>query len=506
MLYFYDGQIKRIIAQFMRVFSGFQWKSVTGELKTVPVSYGDISRQVAHIIKENSENKMPTVPKISCYMTDLEMDRKRLADATFVSKVNIRERRYTEDETGNRTYQNIQGGNYTVERLMPTPFTLHMKTDIWTSNIEQKLQLFEQIIVLFNPSLEIQANDNFLDWSSLSVVNLKSISPSSKMIPQGIETEIDVLSMAFDMPIWISPPAKVKKLGIIQKIITNVFTEDNQIDIIDELIEDQTPGTFQVVTESHRVLLLKSQNDNLFQYDLTIIRDHNNLDFTAKTETANIEDWHRYINLRGGWKPGSQIIFKLPNGYELIGVFYYNDLEADKLVVEFDPETLPKNTLFDSNGNIKGFDSNGNIIETGSFDENTASGFIDAIIDPLKYNPIEVYRKKENIPIGLRLLILNDIGSKENEDGPDAWGEYPRNTPLSDKFKKSDGIFLSESIIEYDGEKWNLIFDPSKEYDIPIFIQNTNTMIKYRWDVQSATWLKAFEGIYEPKSWSMILR
>ena len=77
--YFYDGQIRRYVTQFMRVFIGFQWKSGDGTLSSVPVMYGDMTRQVAAIIKENSENKMPNVPRIACYIGNLEMDTTRLS-------------------------------------------------------------------------------------------------------------------------------------------------------------------------------------------------------------------------------------------------------------------------------------------------------------------------------------------------------------------------------------------------------------------------------------------
>ena len=211
--YFYDGQIRRYVTQFMRIFIGFKYKTGgdTPEERHVPVMYGDLTRQVASIIKDNSENKMSTVPRVACYITGLEMDTDRLSDATFVSKVNIRERRYTDiDNDGMVEYQNVQGGNYTVERLMPTPFKLTMKADIWTSNTNQKLQLLEQILVLFNPSLEIQTTDNYIDWTSLSVINLNSTNFSSRTIPQGADTDIDICSLEFMMPIYISPPAKVK--------------------------------------------------------------------------------------------------------------------------------------------------------------------------------------------------------------------------------------------------------------------------------------------------------
>jgi hypothetical protein len=143
-----------------------------------------------------------------------------MQDPTFVSTVNIRERAF--DENG-QEYLNIQGANYTVERIMPSPYLLTFAADIWTTNTDQKFQLWEQLAVLFNPSLEIQTTDNYIDWTSLSVLTLENQVWSSRSIPQGVEQDIDILNMTFSAPIWITPPAKVKKLGIITKIISNVF-------------------------------------------------------------------------------------------------------------------------------------------------------------------------------------------------------------------------------------------------------------------------------------------
>ena len=150
----------------------------------------------------------------------MQFDRERLQDPTFVSKVHIRERAVSEDGT---EYLNTQGSNYTVERLMPTPYLATFNADIWTTNTEQKLQLWEQIVVLFNPSLEIQTTDNYIDWTSLSVVELGTQQFETRTVPQGLESDISVCSLSFTAPVWITPPAKVKKLGIITKIINNIF-------------------------------------------------------------------------------------------------------------------------------------------------------------------------------------------------------------------------------------------------------------------------------------------
>ena len=200
MQHFYDGQIRRYLTQLIRLMSNFSYEDGDKKLTQIPVMYGDITRQVGSIIRENSENKIPSAPRMGVYVTGLEMDTARLADASFISKINIRERAY--DDQG-KEYLNESGKNYTVERLMPTPYNLSVNCDIWSTNTDQKLQILEQILMLFNPSFEIQTTDNYIDWTSLSVVNLEGITFSSRSIPTGTESEIDVATLQFQTPIYI---------------------------------------------------------------------------------------------------------------------------------------------------------------------------------------------------------------------------------------------------------------------------------------------------------------
>src|SRR5210317_172457 len=222
MQHFYDGQIRRYITQIVRLMSNFSYKDGSGKLTEVPVMYGDITRQVGHILRDNSENKIPSAPRMAVYVTGLEMDTTRLADSSYVNKLNIRERAY---DSNGKEYLNTEGKNYTVERLMPTPDTLSANVDLWTTNTDQKLQLMEQILMLFNPSLEIQTTDNYVDWTSLSVVEIANINFSGRTIPMGTDSEIDVATLNFTTPIYISPPTKVKKLGVVTQIIASIYNE-----------------------------------------------------------------------------------------------------------------------------------------------------------------------------------------------------------------------------------------------------------------------------------------
>ena len=71
MQFFYDGQIRRYLVQIVRVFSNFVVKYGDGTLHQVPVSYGDPDRTAAAILRQNSENALNAVPKISIHITDL---------------------------------------------------------------------------------------------------------------------------------------------------------------------------------------------------------------------------------------------------------------------------------------------------------------------------------------------------------------------------------------------------------------------------------------------------
>jgi hypothetical protein len=472
--FFYDGQIRRYVTQFMRIFIGFKFQSNDGSLKQVPVMYGDLTKQVAQIIKENSENKMSSVPKISCYITGLELDRSRLADASFVSKVSVRGRSYEsfDDVTGEPIYDNTQGGGYTVERLMPTPFKLSMRADIWTSNTDQKLQLLEQILVLFNPSLEVQTTDNYIDWTSLSVVELTASNFSSRSIPQGTETDIDICTLDFELPIYISPPVKVKKLGVVQKIIMNMFDDDGQLKPLSELAFNSpldntdvrttsivtTPGNFGVLMLSSKTVTgVETGSYYVSALDPNEAIVESGLDIPKKT--GAVIDWNKIIPQYGKYRPGiSRIRFLQPNGYELIGTFSVNEVDSQFLVVDFDTDSEPQTDLI-----------------------------INAIINPQTFNPLATR------VAGIKYLILEDIGSTNNTDGADAWKNA----------NASDFVAAANSIIEWSGTQWTVIFDPASQTITPYYIKNLKTGVQYKWE--NNQWLKSFEGEYTAGYWSFDL-
>jgi hypothetical protein len=459
--HFYDGQVRRYIAQFIRVMSNFSYKNANGQLVQVPARYGDMTRQVAQIVKKNSENTVPSAPFISCYIKDLQFDRPRLQDPTFVSKVQIRERAF-DDDAGEYTY--TQGAGYTVERIMPSPYLITFNADIWSTNTEQKLQLWEQIAVLFNPALEFQNSDNYLDWTSLSVLTLDTMTWSSRQIPQGLDQDIDILSMSFKAPIWITPPAKVKKLDIITKIIANVH-ELAQGSVKNDY---SNPGAIYSFDGTPSRIVLTPGNFDLLVLDNVASLIHNTAEEAQYLETHpdGSPNWHTLLDLYPGqFRAGlSQLRLVKPNGLEIVAYISLDPVDDRRVILNIDPETIPPNDTIGGRTTV------------------------DAIINPETFNP-------KSPSVGTTYLILESINADTNYpnyQGPVAWQNS----------NGGDFTASANDIIQWDGSAWQIVFNSLTTEEV-VYITNTYTGIQYKWDGEQ--WMKSYEGVYRRKDWRIIL-
>jgi len=398
--YFYDEQFRRYILQFMRLFGGLLVKTGKGKdgiekFIKVPCRYADMQRMVGHILKNNSENIINSCPFITSHILTLQPDRSRTLDPLYVDKQQINERAF-DPETGK--YTDKIGNRYSVERLMPTPYTLTMQTDIWTSNADQKLQLMEQILVLFNPSIELQSSTNILDWTSLVVVELTDISWSSRGVPQGVDTQIDIGSMTFTMPVWISPPAKVYQQRVIQQITDRLhdMPTDWDPDAYD-FFGGQTFLTRDIITPLNASINVTNGQIQLLNY-AGINED----------DDGNTMDWTRYLDQYSGLK---------------------DNVTQIRLRLNADPEdgTTPNDIV----GTIAATGT-GNVVDY-TVDTDTLPGTaftVNAII-----NPHKSYPNDGTLPVaatGQKYLILDDIGAVGAANVTDAWGNLVANkTTLS---------------------------------------------------------------------------
>lgn len=452
--FFYDNQVRRFLIQFAKVFSNWQvtkGKDPAGNdiLVRVPIMYGDSSRQASTIIANNSASSLPTAPLITYYISGLEYDQRRTQDPTFIDKVAVRQRTYNQD-TGQ--YETTQGQAFTVERLMPVPYTLRVSVDFWTTNYNQKLELIEQLGTLFNPALEIQSTDNFIDWTSLSVVYQDGLTFSSRSIPQGTANPIDVMTWKFYMPIWLSTSAKVKKLGIIHKVIASIF-QGNAIDDMQD--DDLLLGTRQKITPYGYKLLLIGNSLQIVPQSQPFYPDNQSL---ALPESPNTDVyWQSVLDVYGTVKPGISQIW-LQNPYmstEIVGTIAFNPNDDRLLIYNIDPDTLPQNTL----------------------------DAVTSIINPTQKAP------EYGLPpavFGQRYLLVENIGAEGNLSGT-AWGNLIAN---------------ANDIIEFNGAEWFVSFD-SQMFGVTEYVTNLKTGIQYRF--AENVWMKSFEGWYDQGDYSIVI-
>jgi hypothetical protein len=463
--FFYDAQIRRFLLQFTRIISNFQIEygnetdgTNNAALIRVPVRYGDASRNAQVIIQENSRNSMPASPMMTFYVSSLDYDRPRMQEPYHVSKVNVRQRTY--DEVNN-TYETTQGNAFTVERLMPVPYKLGITLDIWTSNTNQKMQLLEQLLTLFNPSLEIQSTDNYLDWTSLSVVELESTTWTSRSIPINADNPIDIATIKFSLPIWISPPAKVKKLGVVERVIANMY--DSNGDLNDALLNsDLLMGTRQVITPFNwAVVLIGNKLQCLQQQDTVSEPGNDELAAPVIVPNSNLL-WPAVIDIYGVLRPGvSQIRLIQEDETEVVGTIALDPNDDRFVLFDVDTDTTPQNTLDP----------------------------IDAVINPLMSGPSDGL---DSALAGQRYLLTEDTGAADNQAPAVAWvGANGR--PL---------IAKANDIIEYADNYWQVVFR-SAGAGGGQYVSNITTGIQYEWTGES--WIKSYQGVYPGGTWRLVL-
>jgi len=450
MQYFYDEQIRKYLTQFMRILGGFSVK--TGKDRNgaesyiqVPVRYGDINRMAAHILKNQSENMINTVPFISCYVTDMTISAERRMNPTHVDKVKVYEKKF--DPVAGEYIDGEVGNTYTIERYMPVPYDLTVQVDIWTSNTDQKLQLMEQLLVLFNPSINLKVNDNPFDWSNLTYTELVNVVWSVRQVPQGTDDIIDVAAMNFTIPILINPPAKLKRQTLIHTILTEI-RRNKEGEQLDWVPSDPIPNKeWLVITFENLKLQVQIQGDQAILLNSAGGVTNQNGDPLSWVETLKPYGELRLgisnLRLRRGSDPSDP-------SQDIVAIINDIDLSQPNIAnITVDSTTLP----------------------------NVTTPAVDAIINPTKSAP------GKNLPTattGQRYLVLEDVPNTS------AWGIT--NAQAND-------------IIQYNGSSWIISF--SSISNVNAVVLNATTGLYYEW--REGQWISAVEGTYQNGWWRLYL-
>lgn len=426
--FWYDAQIKRFLEQIVRAFSGFQYatgwrKGQQPVLKMVPCRMASRDRLVGSIINNNSENVMQSVPMITIDHTGLSGRRDMLQNPIHEDTRFVTERAVNDQGQ----YTGEKGNTYTLTRLMPRPFMITVQIDIWTSNQDQKYQIMEQILTAMYPDFEIQNSDNALDWSAkTSFILDDEVNWSSRSLPIGTESEIEITTLTGKVPMWLSPPAKLQQERRIEQIVANVKagqTQDGELTEagdIGQLIV--TPGDHWIEVSNGVITLKGPKNSNDDSYS-----------------------WMSLFSQYGIFRPTlSEIRLKkvhdVESTQEIIGTLQLDNTHPNKVQWQIDPDTLPANTLTPING----------------------------VIDPLKTFPGHGLPAVAN---GQRYLLINDVGNSA------AWGTLTAKT--NDIIEYQSGhwgvVFNSSAVastqfvlntmttkqLRWDNHEWALAIDGS---------------------------------------------
>ena len=456
-------QHRRYLLQFMRIFSDIKVRNgpdANGlySITRIPLLYGDPSYMVAQLIKGASDKTVMPSPMFSVYIDSIRMAPNRRQDSQFVGKVSTVEREF---DKNTNTYGDGPGIRYDIDRYMPVQYDMYFKLDCWTTNTTSKLQVMEQINSIFNPSVQLQQNSNLLDWTSIFEVWMEEFTWSNRTIPQSGDTVRDVMTWKFKVPIWINPPAKVKKSGIIAEIVTNIYEVEDVQNL--EATLDGDYDIFKTCFSGIPSQLITTEGN----YKVSVARVGSVDEITLLNQAGNvqpIQSWQSLIQKYGQIDPNiTKIRLKLdPNidvsDSDVIGGIAQDPNRQNVLIFTPDIDTLPPTTIMP----------------------------IDSIIDPTELTP------GDGLPLaapGQRYLLTSADSAGEEPAIPPGVVGSPWGVTI---------VAYPNDIIEFNGSTWVVIFDSRTATGLNYVVNNSNSS-QYTFD--GTNWSYTYYGVYSPGYW-----
>lgn len=212
--YFYDEQLRKYLLQFCYIFAGLSVRTGKGEcgteeFMTVPVRIGSRDRVVAAIEAGNTQNRPLSLPMMAAQMISLSQ-----APQLRKAVGNVDRRSFLPE--GGMWPNDIR----TITRVMPIPYMMTLELALYASNTDQLWQILEQILVLFDPAIQLQKSDAAFDWTKITTVELTNINNEENYAAGG-DRRVLVWTLNFDMPIYLSMPLDVRN-EIVRNILIRI--------------------------------------------------------------------------------------------------------------------------------------------------------------------------------------------------------------------------------------------------------------------------------------------
>jgi len=271
----------------------------------------------------------------------------------------------------------------------------------------------------------------------------------------------DIASLKFKVPIWINPPAKVKRSTLIEEIVTRVFATDDisAIEVALEKGEYYDPfacfaeNPIQIVTTvgNYEISVTKGLTSDI----VTLLHPHGN-----ELPALN---WQTLFAAYGKIEPNiTKLRLKLNPDIEVdttdvIGTIVFDEAQPNMLYFTPDESTLPVNTILPIND----------------------------IIDPTSIWP---GNGLPNAAAKQRYLLTSYY---DNNDPA-----FPPGVPTSPW--GSDIVAYPNDIIQFNGISWEVIFNSKTATGLNYVINNSNGS-QYMFNGQE--WVYSYYGTYSPGYW-----
>lgn len=203
--YYFDAQLKRYATQFMAIFAELKVKvgasaDQPARLINCPVIWGSRDKVVAWIKGEQTQNKPLRLPAMSAFLRSLAMaaDKKKGIGMT---------RRQTVALNNGQPFPNNVG---VYRQIQPIPYRAVFELSVFASNALQHHQIMEQLLILFDPAVQLQTSDDPLDMTQITQVELTNINWEENF-PAGADRRIIQSVLFFEVIIYLSGPANFRQ-------------------------------------------------------------------------------------------------------------------------------------------------------------------------------------------------------------------------------------------------------------------------------------------------------
>lgn len=209
--YFYDHQLESYIKQFLRIFRELYVKDGNSGYKQVNVTYASKNRMCSLINSERSRWTSASLPIITTHIGKLEFQRDKTVSEMHIDPIVYKT---DEDDIG-------------YERTIGPAYKVQMSVDVLADSQDEMMQILEQIMLVFNPTLVIQKSEDMHDANYLTEIELTGISEGDS-VPIGNDNPLNSYTLDFEFNVRLNYPIKVK--NTIKKLVAGVLEDHDDSD------------------------------------------------------------------------------------------------------------------------------------------------------------------------------------------------------------------------------------------------------------------------------------